>query len=179
MKNKEEILPSWYKMENESDSNYSHFEFYRTMPPSERSLAECERRLGFVVGNSHIRKIYKQYNWFERARDWDNYLASMKDKAIVEQVSEVKVEYVEHARAVRIALLKPVEELYRRIREKPDFFKNMNDKELIRFVGNLPDKLKRIQEVEFTAYGHATEITKNDVDVTSEGKQLVIKISDE
>ncbi len=173
-----DILPSWYKMDGESDASYSNFELYRTMPPSERSVAECERRLGLKVGHSYIRNICKKFNWVERARDWDNHMTSVKDKALLDQVSEIKIEYVEEARAVRIAILKSVEEFYKRYRENPHLFKTMSDKELIKFVANIPDKLKRIQEVEFTAYGHATEISKQDVDVNTEGKTYTITISD-
>ena len=179
MENKEEILPSWYRREDEDDLSYSKFDSYRRMAPSERNITELCRQLGKHENSSHIRKIAKKYNWVERARDWDNHVTATKDKALLDQASEIKVEQAEGARAVRVFLLKPVEEAWRRFREDPAFFKKMSDKDLIKFVGNLPDKLKRIQEVELTAYGHASEITKNDVDVTSEGKQLVIKISDE
>lgn len=172
----EELNPSWYRREDESDISYELFEIYRSLPPSDRTFANVSRRKYGNENTANIREYSKKYNWNQRVVDWDNHLTAQRDRITIEALEDAKSEYQETARASRIALTKPLQAFAKKI-NNGDNFDSMSLKELYKMIEKLPDKLKRLQEIEFTALGHATEITKQDI--TSNGKTITINLIDE
>lgn len=173
-----ELNPSWYRREDESDLAYELFETYRLLPPSDRTYVNVARRRT-DKGNDYstiIRKHAKLYNWNDRVRDWDNHLTFLKDKQITDLLAEAKIEHQELARAVRVSLSTPLKSFAKKINNGENF-DSMSMKELYKLLLQLPERLKRLQEIEFTALGHATEIKKQDV--TSNGNTITVNLIDD
>jgi len=170
----EDKEPIWYRQEGESDSAYNYFDVYRNLPFSKRSVSQVAK-LTNNKSNNRLFQYAKDFNWDERARAWDNYVIAKQDEFIIKQREEVKLEYIQEARSIRKAILVPIRSFAKKINAGENFdAKSLT--ELYKMVIQTPDKFKKLQEIEFTALGEASDIKKEDI--TSNGNTIKITFED-
>jgi len=171
----ENLEPTWYKQEGEADSAYEKFDIYRKLPMSKRSMTEVMRLSG-LQSTTQLYLYAKEYKWDERARAWDNYRVAQEDELIIKQSKEVKLEYLQEAKLLRKVLFGPVRSLAKKMQAGGDFDdKSMT--ELNKMVNQIPNNYKKLQEIELTALGEASEIKKEDI--TSNGNTIKITLTDD
>ena len=88
----------WYQYENENSKNYAYFYAYlelgykRTLLGAENSVKEENSEKLAKTPSSHIKKLYKKYDWKMRVNAYDKFmndkLCKVNDKNNIERIQD-------------------------------------------------------------------------------------------
>ncbi len=102
----EPVQYSWQQLPGETDKAYEAFAVYRNLEPNERSLSRVTSELAKSI--PLVKRWSSQWQWVERARDWDHY----QELRILEARIQEKQQMDErHLKIIRAARNKAVEAL--------------------------------------------------------------------
>jgi phage antirepressor YoqD-like protein len=161
----------WERQPEESAIAFKYFREYLETP--KRRIYDGELAKKLKIGQYKLNYYARTHKWTERARAWDNYLVRKKNEATIRAVEEMAERHAKHAMAVETALMFPIMEFVNAIRsiDRNDI-KLMKAKELYKFVIDASEKLPKIIDIERKSRGVPNDISKTDIDLTSDGEPI-------
>jgi hypothetical protein len=90
---------AWQQLPRETDKAYEAFVVYRNLEPRERSLSRVSSELAKSV--PLIKRWSSQWEWVERARDWDNYQEMRRLEKRIEEKQQMDERHLKIIRAAR------------------------------------------------------------------------------
>lgn len=165
----DDLLP-WERQPDETIRMFAYFEHYRDMPDATRNLRQCALELGLTYKS--IRQISYYMDWGKRIKAHKDYLVRKRHETSLRKIEEMAERHNKHALAFELSLMTPVNEFAERLRTESKLFKKLTAPELMNMVLAAADRFTKIVDTERKSRGAATDITKQDVDYTSNGKGI-------
>ncbi len=86
----EENRKPWHRRDSESSKAFHAFMLYRDMMPAERSIQKvleiCNKKASYYW---NLARWSSWYNWVERAKQYDDYIAEIKSQAQIHAIKEM------------------------------------------------------------------------------------------
>ena len=167
---KETIL--WERQPGESAKAYNFFCRYRDMG-YERSYAKVARE----VGKAHITiaKMANRWNWVKRVQAHIDEMEKVRYQLETKAIADMVRRHSEHAQAIETSLMLPIKIFINKMKnEELRELNNMNTAELMKLVFNVADRFPNIVNTERKSRGVPTEISKQNIDHTTNGKSINI-----
>ncbi len=153
---------SWDRQYGESSDAYARFTIYRNLGPK-RTLAAVARTLG-LKGTNSLSSQSIQYNWKERAENWDFYLEKIQQAEIAELQSRLALEQFDFASDALKAVNAPVKALLDRMEKDPDAvmaeFGAQDLTKLLRLAQDSIRLMPNLLSAQRIALGQPTDITE-------------------
>jgi hypothetical protein len=151
----------WERLPGETAAAYAAFEAYRDMGPG-RSVPKV-----IDMGHSGTSAAWCSKNlWVERCRRWDQHLSRIREQTYINGIEEMAYRHAETAKETLEALMAPVNELNRRVKEDPDRTRAELDGASIGKIMELAQasarSLQSVMNAERISRGLPTEISKKD-----------------
>lgn len=119
---------SWSQMPGESSEAYAAFRAYAALPAGERTIAAAYRKLKDVGPDAktpgYFGKWSSQWNWRQRAADWDNHVQSLAEVADVAQLQAARRQTVEQAEELQGMIQAELDALQKQIEQEPPYVNN-------------------------------------------------------
>ena len=153
---------TWDRQLGESSEAYAKFTIFKNLGPR-RTQAAVARSLGHNSQNS-ISKTAIQYNWKERAADWDFYIDKIQQAEIAELQSRLAKEQFDLATAALQAAHLPVLALLDRMETDPEaVMAEFGAKDLAKLLSMAQDSIRlfpNLRAAQRLALGQPTEISE-------------------
>jgi len=101
-------MAAWDRMEGESLRQYEAFRVYRDLG-SKRNISTTARLLS--CSPSVLTKYKAHWDWDERCREWDNYLAATEDAEIISERRSMAMRHIAIARAIQDIIWKRLDDM--------------------------------------------------------------------
>ena len=119
---------SWSQMPGESSEAYAAFRAYAALPVGERTIAAAYRKVKDagpdVKVPGYFGKWSSQWNWRQRAADWDNHVQSLAEVADVAQLQAARRQTVEQAEELQGMIQAELDALQKQISQEPAYVNN-------------------------------------------------------
>lgn len=156
----------WERQRGESAINFQKFLKYRNLLPSQRSYEKVAKIMG-LPDRQILAKLGRQYAWVKRAEKWDDHIAAIEDKAIIEQRKAMNKRHRATAMKLNQIVLKKIESAL----EDAKQIERLN-------IKDIPRLLDSLVKTERLAFGSATEVV-GEVKVKKDEGVDLSKLSDE
>lgn len=100
----------WDRAEAESDRAWAAFQAYRDLGPLHRTIRKVAAEQRPNSGR-HVEGWSSRHSWVARARSWDEHLDQERQRAHIQEVSEMAVRHARASQQAVRALLAPAEAL--------------------------------------------------------------------
>ena len=101
----------WERLPSESSKAYAAFCIYRDMGPK-RSIEKVQKKVGKKSG--YLRHLYRwssKYNWFERAKAYDDYIEKKKREENEKAILEMAERHVKLAMAFLLKIAQALQQI--------------------------------------------------------------------
>lgn len=165
-----DIIQPWDRLSNESLKSFMLFRVYRDLGLT-RSIKEACARTGRKF--SYALKLATQYKWRERAEAYELFLDKKRQQIKMKEIDEMNKRHSTHAQAIENALIVPVEKFINNFKAKYGAdFENMTLKDILFYIYKTAEKFPNLVDTERKARGVPTDISKQNIDVTSNGESI-------
>jgi hypothetical protein len=166
----ENKIELWERQPKETTKAYSYFCRFRDMGP-DRTFKKVALELG-----KHYMTIIamaNKWNWIKRVEAYTDEMERVRMKLAKKEIEEMVKRHAQHAQAIETSLMMPIKIFMNKIRnEDIQTLQQMNAAELIKLVFGVADRFPNIVNTERKSRDVPTEISKQAIDHTTNGKDL-------
>ena len=105
----EPVQYAWQQLPRETDKAYQAFVVYRNLEPKERSLARVGSEL--VKSRTLLSRWSAQWNWVERAREWDHYQELKRLERRIEEKQKMDETHLKIVRGMRNKIIEALSKM--------------------------------------------------------------------
>jgi hypothetical protein len=170
-----DVIQLWDRQANESLKSFMLFRVYRDLGLN-RSIKEACERTGRKF--SYALKLATQYKWRERAEAYELFLDKKRQQIKMKEIDEMNKRHSNHSQAIENALIVPVEKFINNFKSKyGENFENMTLKDILFYIYKTAEKFPSLVDTERKARGVPTDISKQNIDLTSNGSTIPFNVS--